>query len=292
MIRPARRRERGAHTPVTLLKGIGRAVLWGLVAVLLVRGAADLGTRSEPAAADRGKPAAPPAWPDDEARAFALDFARTYLAASPRNPEAYAQALRAYVTPDLTQSIVPERPEDAPREAVGAAAVARIARIDGRHALLTVATDGGRYLTVPVARDAAGGLVVYDLPSLAAPPAHAQATTATLDPLSGSEQDEIRDVATRFLRAHLAGDARQLAYFVPAGVRMGALARPHELVGPVTLAQPAATTLTARSRVVVATVQARDEASRTVFSLRYRLRLVRSDRWLVSELNEATPKEG
>ena len=48
--------------------------------------------------------------------------------------------------------------------------------LDDSHALVTVAaaaTGGTQYLTVPVARDARGGLVVSDLPSLAAPPARA-----------------------------------------------------------------------------------------------------------------------
>ena len=53
-------------------------------------------------------------------------------------------------------------------------------RLDEGRALVTVAATvvGGsastRYLTVPVARDARGGLVVYDLPSFSAPPARGQ----------------------------------------------------------------------------------------------------------------------
>jgi hypothetical protein len=37
--------------------------------------------------------------------------------------------------------------------------------------------------------------------------------------------------------------------------------------------------------VVLAGVQARDVASRTVYWLRYRVRLVRRDRWYVAEIN-------
>src|SRR3954469_8999681 len=76
----------GASTRGGLLKAFGRAVLWLLVAVLLVRGAADLLGRSTPAAAVRAAPVAPAAWPGDEAKAFAADFARAYLSYSPNSP--------------------------------------------------------------------------------------------------------------------------------------------------------------------------------------------------------------
>ena len=58
----------GVSTSGGLLKVFGRAVLWLLVAVLLLRGAADLVGRSAPAAAVRPEAMAPVAWPDDEAR--------------------------------------------------------------------------------------------------------------------------------------------------------------------------------------------------------------------------------
>ena len=48
----------------------------------------------------------------------------------------------------------------------------------------------------------------------------------------------------------------------------------------------------ARERTVVAPVRARDVATGAVYGLRYRLRLVRGDRWYVAAVNQATPKEG
>jgi hypothetical protein len=280
----------GTRTPAGLLKGLGRALLWLFVAVLLIRGAADLFAREQPAAAVRGAPAVPVIWPDDEARAFAVDFARAYLSYSPREPERSAQAVRAFVAPELADLVVPQFAKDAPAQSVGAAGVARSAVIDARHALVTVAVEGGRYLTVPVARDGGGGLVVYDLPSFAAPPARGQVAPAYVDPLSGAERGAIVDVLGRFFRAFLGGDARELSYFVPAGVRMDALGRRHELVGPVSvgeLSPPAG-----RSRELLATVRARDAAGGAVYTLRYRVRLVRGDRWLVAEVNNATRKGG
>jgi hypothetical protein len=72
---------------------------------------------------------------------------------------------------------------------------------------------------------------------LAAPPARAAVSRAAVELLTGGERGAIVDVVSQFLRAYLAGDARQLAYFVPAGVRMEALERRHELVGPVSVGQ-------------------------------------------------------
>jgi hypothetical protein len=87
----------------------------------------------------------------------------------------------------------------------------------------------------------------------------------------------------------LAGDTRALAYFVPAGRPMAALGRRHELVDVVSLAPSRPERGPARD--VLATVRARDGASRAVYALRYRLRLVRGDRWLVADVNKATLKE-
>ena len=77
---------------------------------------------------------------------------------------------------------------------------------------------------------------------------------------------------------------------MPAGVRIRAPAHGQQLVevGELALAAPAS----GRERVVLAAVRARDVASGGVFSLRYRLRLVRRDRWYVAAVNNATRREG
>jgi len=279
--------------PVGLLKSLGRTVLWLLVAVLLIRGAADLFARRAPLASVRAAPVAPGVWPDDEARAFAAGFARVYLSTSPKASDRYATAVRRFVAPDIADVVVPEFAKRAAAQTVGSVTVARTTRIDARHALVTVAAavDGStRYLTVPVARDAAGGLVVSGLPSFAAPPARGQIEPASEDPLSGPEAGEIEDVLTRFFSAFLAGDAQQLAYFVPAGVRIGALGQHDELVGTVSVTQTAPAS--GRWRDVLATVSARDEASGAVYPLAYRVRLVHADRWLVSAVNDTTSRGG
>ena len=70
---------------------------------------------------------------------------------------------------------------------------------------------------MPVARDAAGRLVVDDLPSFAAAPARAARELPDDEPLTGADRGAIEDVLTRFLRAYLAGDTGGLAYLVRAG---------------------------------------------------------------------------
>jgi hypothetical protein len=282
-------------TGAELLKRIGRALLWCVLVVLLLRGAADLLAAEEPAPVAREVQAAEPAWPDDEARAFAQDFARAYLSWAPRDPDGYARAVIPFVAPELQSSVVPELRKGA-AQIVEHVTVARTAGVDEQRALITVAVTVAarelvvRYLAVPVARDARGGLVVYDLPSLVAPPAQGELPATTLEPMTGAERAEIEAVLERFFDAFLSGSADQLEYLVPAGTQVAALAQPHDLVGEVSvaLAEPAS----GGTREVLAALRARDVQSGVIFSLRYRVRLVRGDRWYVAAINDATHKEG
>jgi hypothetical protein len=271
------------RTPAELVRVVGRGALWCVLALLLVRGAGDVLAAREPAPVAREARSVATVWPDDEARAFAVDFTRAYLGWSPRVQE--------LVAPEIAHAVAPEHGSRARPPVVETATVARSARIDSRHALVTVAAGDGRYVTVPVARDGADGLVVYDLPSLATPPARAQPPPLAPEPLPAADRAAIEDVVERFFRAFLAGRSEELEYLVPAGTRIGALAHEHELVGLVSVAQVG--TATGREREVLASVRARDAQSRAVYALRYRLRLVRNDdgRWYVAAVN-ATPKEG
>ena len=91
-------------TSAGLLKGLGRVVLWCVLVVVLLRGVADIFGADETAPPARGSVAAPAAWPDDEARAFAVDFGRAYLS---------DEQLTDFVAPELAATIAPEREEDA-----------------------------------------------------------------------------------------------------------------------------------------------------------------------------------
>lgn len=277
------------RTPGDVLKRLGRMVLWLLVVVLLLRGlASSFATDPAPEVVTAApKPVA--AWPDDQARAFAADFARAYLTYTPGEP----QSLDRYVTPDLASSVAPEFGDNAERQTVGMVSVARTTKLDDSHALVTVAAavnGDTRYLAVPVARDSHGGLVVSDLPSLVAPPAHAVIQASSLEPVASNERSGIEDVLNRFLTAYVAGDSSQLEYLVPAGVRIGALEQKYELLGVTSLALAAPAK--GNRREVWASVQVRDAESRAIYGLRYRLQLVHEDRWYVAAVNETTPVGG
>jgi hypothetical protein len=276
------------RTPGGLLKRFGRVLLWLLVVVLLLRGLAGLVQPRDRGRVVQAPRAASIAWPDDEARAFAAEFARAYLSFRPRNVDQSARAVQAFAAPELASSIVPEYAGDAERRTVVSVVVARSVALDARHALVTVAVvvDGApaaRYLTVPVARDVTGGLAVSDLPSFAAAPARASVDPDAAESLPMSERAAIEPAVSRFLAAYVAGDASAIEYLVPAGVRIAVPGPGLEFAGVVSLelAAPAA----GRRRIVLATVRARDRAGGGVFSLRYRLLLVREERWYVAAVN-------
>jgi hypothetical protein len=282
------------RTPRELLAAAGRFVLWLAVGLVLVHGVSDLlGPAREPREprAERAKRTV--AWPDDAARALAVEFATAYLTHTPgEDPAAAAQRLTALAAPDVGGELRPQFDRDAPAQAVRSATVARTVTLGPRHALVTVAatlaTDGQlsiHRLTVPIARDRAGGLVVDDLPSFAAAPARAATAPRDDEPLIGADRGAITDVLGRFLRGYLAGDTGGLAYLVVPGARITAAAVGRlELLSltSVTTSGPAAR----GQRLVLATVHARDVASRALYMLRYRIRLVRRDRWYVAELNQ------
>ena len=278
------------RTPAGLLRRLGRALLWMLVLVLLLRGLASVLEPRQSTPVAQAPRSALASWPDDDARAFAADFARAYLSYSPSDADAYARELQSFAAPELANSIAPEFGEEAQRQSVGSVTVAHTTVVDDRHALVTVAaavtgeTVATRYLTVPVAHDGRGGLIVSDLPSFAAPPARASIDAATVEPLAPGERAAIEDVLARFFDAYLAGEARELEYLVPAGKRIGALGQRHELLDVMSVSLAALAT--GRVREVVATVRARDAATGVTYGLRYRLRLVREDRWLVAAVNK------
>jgi hypothetical protein len=279
-------------TPGSMLRAVGRVTLWCVVGLLLVRGAGDVMAGAEGSVSTAPRVVGP-VWPDDEARAFAVDFARAYLTFAQRDPRSYARAVHRLVSPELADSVLPRFARRSTQR-VQDAVVARVQRIDARHALVTVAaTVTGRsvatYLAVPVARDHRGGLTVYDLPSFAPAPERGQVDVVESQALASDEREAIEDVVTRFMRSFLAGRDDELEYFVPAHARITAVAQPYELVALNAVAQLGAET--GPKRTVLATVRARDRRSRAIYALRYRLELLRRDRWYVAAVN-TTSKEG
>jgi hypothetical protein len=86
----------------------------------------------------------------------------------------------------------------------------------------------------------------------------------------------------------VSGDRAGLAYLVPAGTRIEATAGGFELLelGSITALGAAG----GPQRLVLATVHVRDRVSRASYALRYRVRLVRRDRWYVAAINDPSTR--
>jgi hypothetical protein len=267
-------------------KRLGRAVLWLLILVLLLRGIAGVVGASQEHMVVRTVRMVPASWPGDEARAFAVGFARAFLTSPPS-----ASSLQAFVGPDLASTVVPQAVAKGRPQSVIVATVARTAVVDRQHVLITVAavvsgkSVSTRYLTVPVARDGSGGLVVDDLPSFAAAPPRAQPPEVDTEPLPATEAGAIGDVLTHFFRSFLAGRADDLQYFAPPGVWLGAPAQAYVMQGTPSLAVVGPTSGSVRT--VLVAVQARDAQTGVTYPLRYRMRMVRRDRWYVAAINSS-----
>lgn len=282
-----------SRPPVEVARLIGRVALWALIALLLVRGAADV-------LASDGRPGPRPVaaertalWPDERARAFAAGFARAFLSYSPKRPLRYVRGLRRFMAPELVQAAVPAFPKRAPDQLVAQTVVAGEREVGEDRASITVAvglagSQNVRFLVVPIARDARGALVVDELPSFTPATSLGAVRQDELEPLDPAEQAELEPIVSRFFGAFLAGDAAELEYLVPAGKRIDALSPALGLVGVDRLG---VVSRRGGERVIAVDVRARDSSVGAVYRLRYRVALVRADRWYVASVNES-PKEG
>lgn len=264
-------------------------LLWALLALVFVRGAVSLvGGEAQPAA--RAPLAAAPSFPDAEAQAFAVDFARAYMSFSPGRQDWVALALEPYLAPSLPEDAGLRVPDQGESQVVEQATVARTRAIDRDRALVTVAATVSnrvvttRYLTVPVARDSRGGLAVYDYPSLSPPPSRAHVDEPATDDLERSERDALEAVLARFFPVYLAGRSRELEYLLPPGASLRALGQRHRFVELDSLAREPGSAR-GRQRTVLAAVEARDAESGAQHLLRYRVGLELRERWYVRAIN-------
>jgi hypothetical protein len=265
------------------LARVGRVVLWAFVGLVLIRGLGAIFGGGE--ATDRSTDAAAGErrFPDDEARAFAVRFTHTYLGGSKQEPEAYRRAVAAFLAEDLHERTATVLPETRSGARVVWATVARESALERSRALITVAVSTGdavRYLTVPVARDHAGGLVVFDLPSLSAAPSRGAVDVPEPVALPEAQARPITDLVTRFLTAYVSGgDRAALAYLLSPGARLVQMSRGLQVVE---VEQVARDRYPARRGVaVVALVRVRDRATDAELVLRYRLTVVERERWYV-----------
>jgi hypothetical protein len=82
----------------------------------------------------------------------------------------------------------------------------------------------------------------------------------------------------------VSGDSAGLAYLMPPGTWIGATVGGFELldVGSLSTLGPDS----GMRRLVLATAHVREQASGATYALRYRIRLVRRERWYVAAINE------
>lgn len=282
-------RARGGTLGRDVLRPVGRVALWGCLGLVLVRGLGDvLAGQDEPSAV--APHVTHPEVVDDETRAFAVGFSRAYLGLAPGEEAERERRLAAFMPTELRDRAAARLPRRGPGERVAEATVARVADLGGSRALITVACqiisgarEVTRYVSVPVAHDAAGGLVVFDLPALSAPPGPGRPPPERATPLAGRDAGAIVDVTRRFLAAYLAGEELSvLRYFLAPGATVAPMAAGLRLMA-VDGAEQVGSEAGSRRRVL-ASVRVADRISRVTYPLRYRLGLLRADRWLVTGL--------
>lgn len=282
-----RRGAAGSREPrlsiAAVLRPAGRGALWVAVAVIVIRGlgvtlSSDQGSAS-PVAARTTRAVVGPG-----AEAFAVRFARGYLSWRSGDAAVHRRRVARFLSVDVRDRAAAGLPRRGPGQVVAQATVARSQDLGAGRALVTVASEltSGRtvYLTVPVARDSRGGLDVFALPALTAPPPQGSGPAIVPVPVTGADAGEVRALVGRFLGAYVSGeDPSGLAYLVapgtviapmPTGLALGSVEEVGRLGG-------------GGSRMTVeADVHVRDRAARASYALAYRLQLRRTDRWYVT----------
>lgn len=276
-----------------LWRQLGRWLLWLLVALLLVRGAADLIAPRPPAAAPVPPPAVPE-WTDRQAyEAQAVFFVRDYLTWRPGQGAERAARLRTWAAPDVVDRLESDLDSGVGEQSVAGAWAQGSRRLDGTRVLVTVAAQvttadpvGARWLwlAVPVNRQGRG-YGVYDLPTaVPAPEAPARAASAADGREQADPGGEVRDLVDSFLRAYAQGTSAQLRYFLAPGTALAGLGGVLEYAG---LDDLRVLSSEGGSRALAVAVL-RDPVSRARLHQRFVLDLVRQqERWVIKDMLES-----
>lgn len=271
------RRGGAERTVASALRTAGRVVLWGVVAILLVRGVA--GVIAEPQhtaggpAAERGA--------DPATSAFAVRFARAYLS-DPSSP-----ALRSLLADGVSPPRVASHKVGVE---VAQAEVAGVRDLGDGQAIVTVACELGErrtlYLAVPIVRSRAGEVAAQGVPALVAGPGRAAADAERSRPLAGSEAGGIADLIRRFLPAYLAAGAdHDLSYLLAPGAAVSPPGVGLRLLALASVQQAGSGEGT--QRIAIASVRVRDPISGATYPLAYRIEVVRRGRWYVESVQGA-----
>lgn len=260
----------------SLLRGVGRAAIWTVLLLLLIRGAI-AGPSSQPSARPASFSNA-----DQTSAAFAVRFARTYL--SDPSPSA--------LDPFLAEGarIGTGRPPGGGK-AVAQVEIAGTEQLGGGREILTVACElrdsRTLYLAAPIVRSKAGEVAALGAPSIVAAPGQPGADPERPRALAGADAGAIEALVEKFLSAYVeTSEPSDLAYFVAPG----AAVRP--LGGGLDLAAISGVTQLGSGegprREVLAAARLTDPASGAIYPVVYRLELIRGARWYVRAVEGAS----
>ena len=257
---------------VRITAALPRAIALTLIAVLALSGAVNA-VRGRPAVR---APAAPAPAHDLAAEAFATSFVRAYLGWDSGTPDAYAQAIGAF----MPESVLTDGPPVSPArggQRVLATDVVSDVRTGATHRTVVVAartTSGSDYVAVPVSSDG-NGMFVSGYPALVGAPA----VDGNASPPAETQIDdaELETVVRRAIANYVSGQASNLrADLTPdAVVSLPSQQLSVRSVERVTWAAPG----------VAAVELAAAATDGTTWTLRYELRVVKRDRWYVAAVD-------
>jgi hypothetical protein len=272
--------ERDGRPPVAALRALGRVALWAVVAVLILRGGADLLGSSE----ETPPPARPGDGSEDPAvSAFAIRFARTYL----EDPS--PAALRPLLATGA--HVGTGRPPSARGSQVAQAEVLRTSDVGDGRVVVTVACElrdsRTLYLAVPIVRQGAGEVAALGAPSIVAVPATAGADPERPRPIAGPDAEAIGELVGRFLPAYLsAGESSELSYYLAPGTQVVPLGGALEPLGSPTVLQVGEEE--GPRRELIASQRVAEGETGAGWPLAYRLQVVeRAGRWYVAAVEGA-----
>lgn len=262
----------------SLLRGTGRVAIWTVLGLLLIRGIVAEPTAMPPAAAE------PSAVVDPATSAFAVRFARTYIA------DPSGAALEPFLAEGAR--IGAGTP---PQEAAGDVAQAEVSGVEdlgGGRAVLTVACElrdaRTLYLAVPIVRSGAGEVAALGAPSIVAAPGAAGAdSNEQPQAVAGPDAGAIEGLLAKFLPTYLAaGNPGSLSYLLTPGAAVQPLGGAVEFQAVTGVSQLGSGEGPTRS--VLAAARVSDPASGAVYPVAYRLELVRrGGRWYVEAVEGA-----
>jgi hypothetical protein len=260
------------------LRTAGRAALWALVGLLLLRGTASV--LADPQEGDRGT-ASPNGVVDPSTGSFAVRFARAYLGGA--SPSELAPLLAPGV--DTSTAGASTTGVD-----VAQAEVAGSEDLGRGEALVTVACELADartvYLAVPIVREGVGEVAAAGAPAVVAGPAGVGEDIPSPRPIAGPDAAAIGELVRRFLPAYFsASSPADLSYLLAPGAVVVPPGNGLQLLGVSAVRQIGDGE--GRRRTVLATARVRDPLSGASFGLGYRLDLARNSRWYVDRVEGA-----